>query len=498
MKRTHVTIILFLIFLLLSRFVGLTNKPLHFDESINGWFVMQMDSLGFYKYDPNNYHGPLYFYLLQLFELCFERSVTVLRSVPAFFSVLSVLIFFAGFLRSWSFQRWIGLLLLASPAFLFFGRSGIHEMPFVFFQIVFALGVFRWLEKSDKTAVILSLVGLWGMITLKETFVITLFCWLLGLLSMGPRALRAAFSKDKIRGLWDEKILLWSLSLLILFVFLFTGGFKNPQGLLDFGKAFLPWLKTGTHGSGHEKEFLYWVKVLLISEPLVLVGVFLSALGLFSQRYHLRVISVFSLSQFLIYSLIPYKTVWCILSLVWGFYWVLAQALTDRILWSRSLRFSLVLACAIGLSFNIKSAYLAVFKDPMDLNHPYVYVNSTFELQTLEKFLLKSAEQNPKIREEMIQIGIEEHWPWPWLLRGFSGLRYDLCRDRLLEEALIYFCEESERIAVEGVLSENYWRIRFLPRQSREPILLYLKKSWFPVIPFKDNVDLINPTSEVR
>lgn len=459
---------------------------------------MQMDSLGYYKYDPSNYHGPLYFYLLRLFEFCFGRSLTILRSVPAFFSVLSVVIFFCGLLRYRTFQQWIGVLLFISPAFLFFGRSGIHEMPFVFFQIVFALGIFRWLERFDRTSIILGLVGLWGMITLKETFVITLFCWLLGLSSLGPRKLSRVFSKEKIKGLWDEKILLCSLSLLLLFVFLFSGGFKNLQGLFDFGKAFLPWLKTGAHGSGHEKEFLYWVKALLAAEPLVLVGVLLSVFGIFSPRYQLRMIAVFSLSQFLIYSWIPYKTVWCLLSLVWGFYWVLAQTLADRRSLPRYARFVLVLACGVGFSFNIRSAYLSVFKDPMDLSHPYVYVNSTFELQTLEKFLLKSAKENPQVSKEVLQIGIEEHWPWPWSLRAFSGLRYDLCRNQILEEALVYFCEVQDRIAIEGLLSEPYWRVHFLPRQSREPILLYLKKSWFPEIPFKDNVDLINPTSEVR
>ena len=46
-------------------FFMLTEKPIHFDEGINGWFSMKMNQMGFYKYDPQNYHGPLYFYLLK-------------------------------------------------------------------------------------------------------------------------------------------------------------------------------------------------------------------------------------------------------------------------------------------------------------------------------------------------------------------------------------------------------------------------------------------------
>src|SRR5437867_11819802 len=61
------------------RLLLLAIKPPHFDEGINGWFVDQVVKTGFYRYDPTNYHGPLHFYVLLLFERLFGRNVWALR-----------------------------------------------------------------------------------------------------------------------------------------------------------------------------------------------------------------------------------------------------------------------------------------------------------------------------------------------------------------------------------------------------------------------------------
>src|SRR5262245_65948212 len=61
------------------RFFLLGLKPPHFDEGINGWFVDQVMKNGFYRYDPSNYHGPLHFYVLSLFEILFGSNVWSLR-----------------------------------------------------------------------------------------------------------------------------------------------------------------------------------------------------------------------------------------------------------------------------------------------------------------------------------------------------------------------------------------------------------------------------------
>src|SRR5688572_6077482 len=76
-----------LVIALLLRVWTLDIKPPHFDEGINGHFVIRMWKEGYYHYDPTNFHGPLYFYFLQLSELVFGRGVFAFRFVTALMSV---------------------------------------------------------------------------------------------------------------------------------------------------------------------------------------------------------------------------------------------------------------------------------------------------------------------------------------------------------------------------------------------------------------------------
>src|ERR1041385_1132898 len=72
------------------RFLLLGMKPPHFDEGINGWFVDQMVRTGFYRYDPTNYHGPLHFYILFLFQALFGRHIWALRLPVVLASIGSI------------------------------------------------------------------------------------------------------------------------------------------------------------------------------------------------------------------------------------------------------------------------------------------------------------------------------------------------------------------------------------------------------------------------
>src|SRR5471032_449372 len=74
----------------LFRFLFLALKPPHFDEGINGWFVDQLISTGYYHYDPTNYHGPLHFYILLIFKILFGRNLWALRLPAALFSFASL------------------------------------------------------------------------------------------------------------------------------------------------------------------------------------------------------------------------------------------------------------------------------------------------------------------------------------------------------------------------------------------------------------------------
>ena len=170
-----------LLILILAAFLrlwALDVKPAHFDEGINGWFVDQMRSTGFYRYDPENYHGPLYFYLLFVFLSLGGRNLWALRLPAVIASVASV----------WTalrFDRFLGrraavlgaLALAVSPASVFYGRYAIHESWVVLALMVLALGILGLWKEGTRLDLMMACSGTTMLLLLKETGVIHLVCF---------------------------------------------------------------------------------------------------------------------------------------------------------------------------------------------------------------------------------------------------------------------------------------------------------------------------------
>jgi uncharacterized protein (TIGR03663 family) len=451
---------LFSVLIFISRFYFLENKPLHFDEGINGWFVLQMQKTGFYQYNPLNFHGPLYFYLLRLWMEIFGQSIFTLRSLPALISAAFALFF-------WRRLPWMGLLLLISPAFIFYGRSGIHETAFVFAQGIFFWGLWDFKLRERLISLWWVGLGLLGMITLKETFTITLFCGFLVMISC------AYPLRTFLRSLVTMKYPI--LFFVFAWALLFSGFGHNPDGLRDFFVAFTPWLKTGAEGHGHEKPFTYWLILAAQTEPLLLVAVLAAFLGLFRPW---RMVACFALLQGLAYSWIPYKTPWCFITIAWPFYFVLGLYLQD--IWKKKgiLRLLMILILAVCSVGQVRQLWISVYRDPIDLNHPLVYVNSTYEFKALNGEIMRELEQKPALRNQVIQISLRETWPLPWTLQNSQGLRYDSLRKNYVPGAWIYFCDASDDELLQSKLGEevkNYRRTSLRMRQSTLPISVWCR-----------------------
>lgn len=476
----------FILLSILTRFYLLTEKPLHFDEGINGWFSMKMTEIGFYKYDPENYHGPLYFYLLHWAEGIFGVSLVTLRLIPALFDMTAISLFVIAGLTIQITYLWLAAILLLSPAFIFFSRSGIHEIPFVFFQLLFAFGFTEWIKRPSQKVMLFFVMGFWGMILLKETFSISLLSFFAAALFMGPTFWRKYFSWSVVRPYIDRSFFRFTFLLFVFFVFFFTGFLKNPGGFFDFFRAFMPWLKTGAEGSGHEKEFLYWIKVLWEAEPLVLLCLVLAVFGVMqSSSQIIRFWSAYGIVQFLFYSLIPYKTVWCVASIIWPLYWVCSCYLQELNGWKKILLLALSSICVI---IGLHSLWRSSYQQPIDLEHPYVYVNSTYLAKDIQNYIQEQIALHPNLASIPIQMGMSEQWPWPWVLRSFNQVSYMPCAKQIVSDSTIYFCEEPESAYVERLFSEAYWKVRGTLRQTRLPSVIYFKRSVFLEAPSVDAI----------
>src|SRR5437868_8291272 len=162
------------------RILFLGIKPPHFDEGINGWFVDQMVKSGFYRYDPTNYHGPLHFYILFLFQTLLGRNVWAIRLPVVFASIFSIhlTLKFEPFVGR-NVSRLAALVMAVSPGFVFYGRYAIHEVWLVVFSMLFVLGLLGLWKRGTVDYLWCAGMGFAGMILTKETYIIHVGCALI-------------------------------------------------------------------------------------------------------------------------------------------------------------------------------------------------------------------------------------------------------------------------------------------------------------------------------
>ncbi|HEX4707288.1 MAG TPA: flippase activity-associated protein Agl23 [Candidatus Udaeobacter sp.] len=291
------------------RFLLLGMKPPHFDEGINGWFVDQVVHNGFYRYDPTNYHGPLHFYVLLLFECLFGRNLWALRLPVVLVSMVCVwLVLKFEPLVGRNVSRIAALAMAISPAFVFYGRYAIHEVWLQLFSTMFILGLLGLWKLGRLNYLWYAGMGLAGMILTKETYAIHLACAILAIPTLavsivlskvhqylkndlkmiqgigdGKRGKRQAVKPPKRRWTYMIRTLMreavndlkpakqaWTyidFAMVIIvgaatIIFFYSGTFFNWNGVKGLYLAFKAWTETGAAGHGHEKAWDYWLKLM--------------------------------------------------------------------------------------------------------------------------------------------------------------------------------------------------------------------------------------------
>jgi uncharacterized protein (TIGR03663 family) len=345
------------------RFFFLGIKPPHFDEGINGWFVDQVMKNGFYRYDPTNYHGPLHFYVLLLFESVFGRNLWALRLPVVLVSIACVwLALKFEPLVGKNVSRIAALAMAVSPGFVFYGRYAIHEVWLQFFSMMFILGLLGLWRRGTLTYLWYAGVGLTGMILTKETYAIHLACALLAIPTLAVSyALNLVSDAKPAKQTWSWIDLLknlctkvkeaikpakqnWSyidLAMVVIVgaaavIFFYSGTFFNWSGVKGLYLAFKAWTETGAAGHGHEKTWDYWLKLMGPSwgtetdkgcyELPMLAGLILCV---FCQRFKnlsLRYLAIYGVGSLVAYSFVKYKTPWCIISFGWPFLFIFGAA----------------------------------------------------------------------------------------------------------------------------------------------------------------------------
>jgi len=417
------------------RFLLLGIKPPHFDEGINGWFVDQVMKNGFYRYDPTNYHGPLHFYVLLLFQSLFGRNVWALRLPVVLVSIACVwLALKFEPLVGRAVSRIAALAMAVSPGFVFYGRYAIHEVWLQLFSMIFILGLLGLWRRGTLTYLWYAGMGLTGMILTKETYAIHVACALLAI-----PTLAASYALNRVPDVKPEKQT-WSwidLAMVVIVggfavIFFYSGTFFNWSGVKGLYLAFKAWTETGAAGHGHEKAWDYWLKIMgptwevgradfLGYELPMLVGLILC---LFCQKFKdlsLRYLAIYGVGSFVAYSYVKYKTPWCVISFGWPFLFVFGGAIL--LVRPKHLRLAqriigVLLAISLG-----SSIWLNYFRCSSP-DEPYAYVQTYNDMFKLTKPLLTLAKRDPSNYHLIGHLIRSSVYPLPWVLGDFDRVGY--------------------------------------------------------------------------
>jgi uncharacterized protein (TIGR03663 family) len=424
---------------------------MHNDEGVNAFKFGQLWEQGSYKYDPNEHHGPsLYYAALALGRVTggpdlAQYSDKRLRMVTVVFGlalllVLPLLIDGLGRMGT----AWAAVFIATSPALVFYSRYFIHETLLVFFTSLLLGAGWRYWRTRRVGWALLAGASLGLMMASKETFIITIGAAViaLGLNHTWNRLLDASGLPVKAAPLNLSHLAVGLVACLIVTGLLFTSFLSNAAGLADAIRTYEPWFKRAGGESPHIHPWYFYFHRLLWfhvsrgpvwTEGLLLILAGIAAVAGFRRRFlgranasFIRFVALYTFLATAFYSLLPYKTPWCLLTF-WSTTALLAGVGAAVLLrsvrlpmWKPAMRV-LLLACTAHLcwqSWQQSTGYAA------DQRNPYVYAQTSPDLLKLVARAKGLADISPERTNLLINVVVPDgdYWPLPWYLRQLKQI----------------------------------------------------------------------------
>jgi len=481
-------------------------KPPHFDEGVNGWFADQMTENGFYRYDPTNYHGPLHFYAVFLSQTLFGREVWALRRPAILASMLCVwaLMRYREFFGP-TVSRLAAAAMAVSPAYIFYGRYSIHESWQVLFSILLLHSILGLWQNGVRRNLITAAIALTGLILTKETYVLHAGCFALALpvLWLWQKLVPSRPAQPLARQQWsrDDAFLCTAISALVI-VFFYSGTFQDFGALKGLFTTFAAWLGTGVEAGGHEKTTYdiigplnwYWVALMARYEWPALAGLVACLRFVFPSDPRLRYVAIAAGGTLLAYSIIPYKTPWCVISILWPFYLVGAAVTIE----SAQKMTKPFLAWAVAFPFLAVSLVAAAklnFRNFTDDSEPYVYVQTYEDIKVFTGPLLDLASKDPRVYAATGIISMDSYYPLPWMLGDFTKVGYYKPDQTPPDWNMDFVAIDTAREAdAEKNLRRDYFKRRFHIRSAQDECTVYFAADVFsPIIPGEPEIKPLQP-----
>ena len=423
---------------------------MHGDEAVNAVKLAELMESGTFVYDPMEYHGPALYYLsLPLTWLRGQHTLSdlnesTLRLVPVIFGTGLVVLLLL--LRSTVNQNLLlitALLAALSAPLIFYSRYFIHEMVLVFSAYAFLFLIERYRRSPNKSALVFSALALGVMISTKETWIILLAAMLL---AGGSHYLIQQRRDHGFKGILTR--IPWRDGFIFTFVFLATvvilySAFGSQfQNLKDSLLALSHYWERGSSNEIHRHPWYMYLKWLfffrsaegtLFSEGIIAL---LAVIGLVfsfkkkentnSEHSFVRFMALFVFYTIILFSLIPYKTPWNLLTFWFG--WLFLAAIGVRAIpgllktrLQRVVAYTLLILAALHIS---GQSYRINFIRYAHADNPFVYAHPTEDVFRMVDTMENIAGTQPEgysIHVDVIAAG-DDYWPLPWYLRRFNRI----------------------------------------------------------------------------
>jgi uncharacterized protein (TIGR03663 family) len=465
-KEASITRISFVFLVLLAlglgafyRFPNLDRRPMHTDEAILGMKLADYAQSGHFQYDPNDYHGPALHQVSMLWAKiagwgdpsCWTEQDLRMVAVLCGMMLLIVTLLFADVLGRLGTAMAM-LMCAVSPMMAFYSRYFIMEMQLTLLVALTLACFWRYSQNGGRLWLILGGCCLGFQHATKETFILNITAALAGWLV--ARVLIGDFQPAKSNGLRlsssssrgrPTKVWLWVfIPAILVSIASYSGGFHDWKAVHDSVMSYANYVQR-SDGSGHEKPWhyylslIFWRKDTLIwSEAMIgglgLLGMLQAFLGDFKSKAHqafLVFLSIYTLALVFGYSILSYKTPWCILSAQHSLT-LLAGAGASWIWTSLSSRVAkLVYQLVLGLGIwhlcyltSITTGSNPALPYEADSRNPYVYAHTSPNLRRLLEEVKKIRAERAPESPDMQVINQDSGWPLPWYWRTQPNVGY--------------------------------------------------------------------------
>jgi len=435
------------------RLACLDNRPMHTDEAVHGIkFGRLLD--GEYRYNPHEYHGPTLNYLSIPIaraagaESLVDVTETDLRLLPALCGI--VLVAGVWLLRDAlgrGAMLCAGALTAVSPAMIFYSRYYIQEMLLVCFTF-FAMVAF-WRCAHRKLPVRIAWLAVAGvclglMHATKETCIIAFF-------SMVVAGGCTAVWSLRVGNGWTRRKTI-SLAIAagvvlvagaVVSVTLFSSLFTHAAGPLDSITTYFNYFtRAGGQGStgNHSHPWYHYLRIVLwwrvgggtvwteaVVAILAVVGLMAGLIGRGCGKASIpfvRFLCIYTVVMTAVYSVISYKTPWCLLGFFHGMILLagLGASVLLRIMRPAGLKTIVAVMLLVATGHLAWQGWKGSFPQCADLGNPYVYAHPTGDVPELVRLVRGLAGVHPDKKRMPVQILCpnDHPWPFPWYLRDFT------------------------------------------------------------------------------